>query len=169
MTFQKGNSFCFTSNLKHGHARIDSKSKTYRAWQDMLSRCKNEKGYTKGNCRWATRDEQNRNQRSNRWLTYKGETLCVADWATKLKVPSLLLYRRLYRGWNTEQTLTALKNARPTLREHNHKVTFKGVVLSLTEWARRVGLNPGTLRSRLIAYGWPIERALTTLARAHNR
>lgn len=62
--------------------------------------------YPHGNCRWATRLEQNRNRRSNRRLTFDGRTLCVAEWAEVLRVPRTRLKDRLRRGWSVERTLT---------------------------------------------------------------
>lgn len=42
--------------------------------------------YCKENCVWATAYEQNRNRRNNHFVTYKGETLCLVDWAEKLGI-----------------------------------------------------------------------------------
>lgn len=64
-----------------------------------LDRRDNELGYYKENCRWATRIEQNRNHRGNRRITHAGETLCVAEWAERLKVPQSVISTRLKRGW----------------------------------------------------------------------
>lgn len=42
----------------------------------------NETGnYEKSNCRWATRIEQNRNRRSNRWIEFNGEIKIITQWA----------------------------------------------------------------------------------------
>lgn len=43
----------------------------------------------------------------------------------------------------------------------NHKVTFKGKTQSIREWERELGYKQGTLQSRIRAYGWPVEKALT--------
>ena len=42
----------------------------------------------------------------------------------------------------------------------NRVLTLDGVSRSVTEWSRILGINPGTLRSR-IRYGWPDKRILT--------
>lgn len=42
--------------------------------------------YSKDNFRWATYDEQSRNKRSNRYITWRGETLILKDWATRFGV-----------------------------------------------------------------------------------
>lgn len=68
--------------------------------------------YEPGNCRWATRSEQCRNQRSNRRLTFNGETLIVQDWAEKLGVPPDRIRGRLRKGWSTEDILTIKQNGR---------------------------------------------------------
>ncbi|KKK90500.1 hypothetical protein LCGC14_2722390, partial [marine sediment metagenome] len=63
--------------------------------------------YSPANCRWATRAEQNRNTRRNRWVTYQGETLCITDWARRYGLHPPTLRFRLLRGMSIEQALTA--------------------------------------------------------------
>jgi hypothetical protein len=48
-------------NLSHGHT-CNGVSPTYESWAGMISRCENP-NRPPGNCRWATRSEQQRNQR----------------------------------------------------------------------------------------------------------
>jgi hypothetical protein len=43
--------------------------------------------YEPGNVRWATREEQARNKRNTKRLTYNGVTLTVKEWAAKLQIP----------------------------------------------------------------------------------
>lgn len=63
--------------------------------------------YSPGNCCWATRAEQNRNQRRNRYVTWRGRTMVVADWADLLGLNYDTLRRRLYRsGWSVERALS---------------------------------------------------------------
>lgn len=40
--------------------------------------------YCKENCRWATAKEQANNRRNNRFLTFKGATKTLAEWALEL-------------------------------------------------------------------------------------
>jgi hypothetical protein len=56
-----------------------------------LERKNNDKGYSKRNCRWATRSEQARNKRNNLYITWNGETLIISEWArrTGLTQPNL--------------------------------------------------------------------------------
>lgn len=62
--------------------------------------------YSPSNCVWATSTEQCNNRRTNRVLTFNGESLTVAQWARKLGVNPKSLYNRLYKGWSVEKTLT---------------------------------------------------------------
>lgn len=64
-----------------------------------LDRYPNKNGnYEPGNCRWATPIEQSRNTNKNRFIAYKGETLCVAEWAQKFGVASTTIISRFERG-----------------------------------------------------------------------
>jgi hypothetical protein len=70
-----------------------------------LDRIDNDGPYTPGNCRWATREEQGRNKRSNRLIHFQGQTLCAADWAELLGVRLMTLIYRLRMGWPVVRAL----------------------------------------------------------------
>jgi hypothetical protein len=70
-----------------------------------LERIDNNKGYSKENCRWATMREQSKNRRTNRYFTYKGETLIIADWARKLGVSRQAVRYRIESGWSFESII----------------------------------------------------------------
>lgn len=71
-----------------------------------LERINNKKGYYPNNCKWATRKEQQNNTRTNRFITYKGETLTITQWENKLNFATDRLYIRLKLGWPIEKALT---------------------------------------------------------------
>jgi hypothetical protein len=71
-----------------------------------LDRIDNSGNYEHGNVRWATLKTQNRNQRSNRYLTYQNETLCAAGWAERLGLSYGAIIERLKYGWSVERTLS---------------------------------------------------------------
>lgn len=71
-----------------------------------LDRKDNNGNYCKENCRWATRKEQNTNQRSNVRLTHNGETLVLSEWAEKSGIPYKTLHQRIARGWGTDRAIT---------------------------------------------------------------
>ncbi len=58
------------------------------------------------NCRWATKAEQVRNQKSNRWYTHDGKTLILKDWARLVGMKYLSLWQRLDRGMSFADAIT---------------------------------------------------------------
>jgi hypothetical protein len=46
-----------------------------------LDRTDNNKGYSKSNCRWATRKDQARNRRSSKFIRYNGQSKTIAEWS----------------------------------------------------------------------------------------
>lgn len=62
--------------------------------------------YCPDNCRWATRKDQSRNQRSNKIINFDGKSLCLAEWSEKTNIPYHTLKSRLLRGWEIETALT---------------------------------------------------------------
>lgn len=71
-----------------------------------IDRIDNDGDYTPDNCRWITWHEQFNHRSDTRLITYKGETLSIAQWADKLNLPKSALYQRFYSGWPTERALT---------------------------------------------------------------
>lgn len=70
-----------------------------------IDRKDNNKGYFPGNCRWATRSENNRNTRHNHLLTYKGETKCIAAWSEETGIHEGTLRTRIRKGWSPERVI----------------------------------------------------------------
>ncbi len=67
-----------------------------------LDRINNSQGYFKGNCRWVTPSEQQRNRRTNVHITYQDRTQCLSAWAQQIGItPSTLSYR--LKHWSLEK------------------------------------------------------------------
>lgn len=58
------------------------------------------------NCRWATKAEQSRNAKNNRWYTHGGRTMILKDWAREFGIAYLTLYNRIARGWDFDRAIT---------------------------------------------------------------
>lgn len=63
-----------------------------------IDRKDNTKGYSKGNCQWATRKQQAQNRKSSVLITYNGVTRCATEWATIFGVSLTTVLRRIRRG-----------------------------------------------------------------------
>lgn len=75
--------------------------------------------YEPGNCIWAINLIQARNKRETHRVTWRGETLALADWAERVDVPYLKLHRRLLRKWSLDKAfLTPADQRKPKLRRH---------------------------------------------------
>lgn len=67
--------------------------------------------YGPDNCRWVTQKEQARNTRRNKTVTWRGRSLCIAEWSELLGIPHTTTNSRVKAGWSAERTLTTGANA----------------------------------------------------------
>lgn len=68
-----------------------------------LDRIDNDKGYSKENCRWATRSQNDRNRRSNVALEINGVTRLLCEWAEITGVRADTAKHRMRNGWTPER------------------------------------------------------------------
>jgi hypothetical protein len=88
-----------------------------------LERRENDGNYDPGNCYWATKAEQSRNKRNNRWITFRGERKVLVDWAASRGMSPQVLRYRINRGWSPERALLTpigLSSRQPTSKPLPH-------------------------------------------------
>ena len=114
--------------------------------------------YCPENCRWVDMKTQQNNKRTNKYLTYNGETLTIRQWEEKLGLGRDTLRYRLKLGFPLEVVLTSVKEfdrlkkeAKGALgtRTSEQLYTFRGESHNITEWARIVGISKGNMKLRI--------------------
>ena len=131
-----------------------SKTKIYRTWMGMKNRC-----YRKSNKHYGN---------------YGGRGIKVCDeWMNSFELFRDWAFKS---GYSEELTLDRIDNDGNYCPENcrwvdrfeqmnntrsNHRITFNGNTMTLTEWSRKIGLPAHVLRNRINNYGWSEEEALT--------
>jgi hypothetical protein len=111
--------------------------------------------YTKSNCSWETVARQARNKQDTVWVTYKGERRVLRDLVDETDHVFSTVRKRIENNWSVEDALD-------TPPKEAALYAFAGSILTLQEWADRLGWPRRTLHDRIEVKGWPIEKALST-------
>lgn len=136
-----------TRNRKHN----ESNTPLYRIWADMRNRCSN--------------------PNNKDYKHYGGRGIYVCDaWDESFSAFKRDMLEGYEKGLQIDREnnngpyspkncrwVTKKQNGRN--RRNNRLLTHNGVTLCVTEWAEKIGVTVGALRSRL-RRGWPIEKAL---------
>lgn len=102
------------SNPRYAHLTIDPAWEEFSTFKsDMgerpagksLDRIDGSRGYGPDNCRWATRQEQQRNVKSNVYLTANGERKLLIEWAEQVGIHYHTLRNRVRAGWPHERAI----------------------------------------------------------------
>lgn len=62
--------------------------------------------YESSNCRWASSEMQSLNKRSNKIITFNGQTKTLHEWAASINISDQSLAKRIKKGWSLEDALT---------------------------------------------------------------
>jgi hypothetical protein len=111
-----------------------------------LERKDNNKGYSKENCKWATRKEQQANLSNNVKLTVNGVEKPLAVWAQELGLDIVLLRSRVRAGITGEKVLSKvrLEATGPKVGKARRLFSNGEETLKMVELAKRLGINKST-------------------------
>ena len=114
-----------------------------------VDRIDNDKGYERGNLRWADKWGQMRNRRCTLLAEYNGKIQCLTDWAVELGINKITLWGRFKQGLPPAELF-----AKPTNRGRQAVFeTINGETKTLTQWALFAGIKVSTLIARY-QNGW---------------
>ena len=106
---------CYKRYGARGIKVCDRWLKSFPAFLEDMGRCpagftieriNNDGHYSPDNCKWATRQEQANNRRTNHLIRFNGETLTASEWERRTGIKSLTLIARLRRGWTEQRTVS---------------------------------------------------------------
>lgn len=90
--------------------------------QHSLDRINNNGNYEPGNVRWATKEVQTQNRRSNVVITIGSVSLCASVWAKRYGITPQDICQRMKRGWSAEEAITTpvVKTPQRKNRRYGH-------------------------------------------------
>jgi hypothetical protein len=144
---------------KNSEFRNLHKTGFYNSWCKMKSRClkENDPSYSRYGGRGITI--------CDRWLSFENFYKDMySDWLSHSKQFTNTSIDRIDNDGNysKENCRWATNKVQCNNRRSNRVISHNGVSLNLRQWSERLGIKPTTITQRLDAYGWSVNRALTT-------
>jgi len=129
-----------------------STSGTYRSWKAMLARC-----YDSNN---------------NRYKIYGGRGIGVCNrWRDSFnnflldmgERPDGFSLDRIdnEKSYSIDNCQWVSVKSQANNRRNNFLITHKDKSLTLKQWSEQTGINPGTIRKRIVDLGWSLDKALS--------
>lgn len=126
----------------------------YRIWKNIKQRCFNPKAckYRNYGGRGITICDE--------WIEY----LSFHKWAMSHGYQENLTIERIENdlGYFSSNCTWIPIEKQTRNKRNNHLITYAGKRKLLIEWAETLNMKYGTLRSRLVTYGWSVEKAIET-------
>lgn len=137
----------------HGHVIGRKQSAEYRAWASLKDRCLNphSQGWDNYGGRGITVCE--------RWLLFED---FLADMGLRPSSRHSIERKNVNLGYGKDNCEWATIDQQARNRRTNRLYTWSGKTQCLKDWESELGMDNGTLRSRLLDYGWSLERAFIT-------
>jgi hypothetical protein len=127
-----------------------------------IDRIDNNGDYSPENCRWADKETQLSNKRSNRWLKLNEKKLTLSQWAKLTGLNKRTITDRIESGWSVKKALTTPRIASSGISLLNkQRLGLDGECKTMTEWSCKLGFPKRTIGNRLCK-GWSVEKTLTT-------
>ena len=140
-------------NLKHGHSKVNARSREYSCWLNMKNRCylPSKPDYSRYGALGITVCDS--------WLSSFENFL--ADMG---KCPPNYTIDRIDSSGNYEPSNCRWADIKTQAnnRKNVKQITMNGKTQSVTQWCEELNLKPRTIRARIYERGWDAIKALTT-------